>query len=50
VNVDGDQTVDVSAVGGVFQQWRWQQWSSPLLVQIFMCVACRLLFIAGENA
>jgi len=35
-------------VGGVFQQWQQRQWS-PLLVQIFMSMACRLLFIVGEK-
>jgi len=37
------------AVGGVFQQWQ-QDSGSPLLVQVFMSSACRLLFIAGVNA
>ena len=52
LNICGDQAVNVSTL-------RW--WSmnvrsgdsdsgSHLLVQIFMRVACRLLFIAGENA
>ena len=45
------------------KQWMWAQWGSgwlcfssgdsnsrsPLLVQIFTNVACRLLFITGEN-
>ena len=52
LNVDGDQTVDVSTV-------RWwvvlfvsgdDDEESPLLAKIFMIVACRLLFIARENA
>ena len=52
LNVNGDQTVDVSTV---------RQWvvcfssdninsGSPPLVQIVTSVACRLLFIAGKNA
>ena len=39
------------------KQWKWAQWGggdsdsgSSLLVQLFMSVACRLLFISGRNA
>ena len=52
LNIDGDQAVDVSTV-------RWwvvrfssggnKSGSTPL-VQIFMSMTCRLLFVAGENA
>ena len=51
-SVFGDQTVDVGAV----RQWRMcfssgdSDSGSPLLVQICMSAACRLMFIAGENA
>ena len=49
-NTYADQTVDVSTV----RQWVTHSSSgnsgSPLLVQIFMKVAQRLLFIAGKNA
>ena len=52
LNIYGDRTVDVSTV-------RW--WvvhfnssdsysESPILVQVFMSMACRLLFIGGNNA
>ena len=52
LNIYGDQAVDVSTV-----RW-WVMHSSsgdcdsrsPLLVQIVTKAACRLLFIAGENA
>jgi len=52
LNIPGDQTVDVSTL------WWWllhfrsrdSNCGSPLLVQIFMNMACTLLFIAGENA
>ena len=52
LNVSGDQTVDVNTV----RQWvvhfstGSSDSGSPLLLQIVMSVACRLLFIAGENA
>jgi len=53
LNVYGDQTVDVSTV----RQWVVHLMSGSsdsglhhcLLVQIFMSVACRLLFIGGKN-
>jgi len=32
--------------GAFLQRWQW----SPLLVQVVTAAACRLLFIAGENA
>jgi len=52
LNVYGDQTMDVNTV----RQWvvhfsiGSSDSGSPLLLQIVMSVACRLLFIAGENA
>ena len=49
----GDQTVDVSTG----RQWAVRfssgdsdRGAAPPLVQIFMSIACRLLFIAGEKA
>ena len=51
LNIYGDQTVDVSTVG----QWvvcfssGSSDSVSPLLVQSFMNMACRLFFISGEN-
>ena len=52
LSISGDQTVDAGTV-----RW-WVMCSSsvdndsgsPLLVQIFMSMAYRILFIAGENA
>ena len=52
LNIYEDQTVNVITV----RQWVVRVSSgesgngSPLLVQIFMRTACRLLFITGENA
>ena len=50
LNVYGDQTLDVSTV----RQWEVffssGDCGSPLLVQIFMSAACRLLLNTGENA
>jgi len=51
LNIYGDQTVDVSTV------WWWvvhfssvgSASRSPLLVQIFTDMTCKLLFTAGEN-
>jgi len=52
LNIDGDQTVDMSTV-----RQRVVQFSSgdsgsgsPQLVQIVTRAACRLLLIAGKNA
>ena len=52
LSVSGTQAVEVSTL------WWWllhfrsrdSNCGSPLLVQIFMNMACTLLFIAGENA
>ena len=41
---------DVSTVRQWVVHFSGSDSGSPLLVQIFMNVACRLLFIAGENA
>ena len=52
LNVYGDQRVDVSTLRLQmvhFSSCNSNSWS-PLLLQIFMSTACRLLFIAGENA
>ena len=45
------------AVGGVFQQWRQQQWATSRGAGLFCyfiflktSMACRLWFMAGENA
>ena len=52
LNIHGDQTVHVSTV----RQWvvhfssDYSNIGSPLLMQAFTCAACRVLFIAGENA
>lgn len=49
LNAAGDQTVGAAhgeVVPGVFQQW--QQQSFPL-VQMFMSMACKLMFVPGEN-
>ena len=52
LNTCGDQPVDVSTV----RQWmvhfssNGSNSGSPLLVQICLSAACRLLFIAGKNA
>jgi len=51
LNVDGDQAVGVSTV----RQWvHFKSTDSNrgllLLVQIFMGTACKLFYIAGENA
>ena len=51
-NASGDQTVDVSTVRQwvvCFSSGNSNSKLSPL-TQMFMSVACRLLFIAGENA
>ena len=52
LNIYGDQMVDVSTV-----RWWMMCFSSsdngsgsPLLVHIFMSVACRLMFFTGKNA
>ena len=52
LNISGDQTVDVSTL----RLWEVcfrndnRDYVSPLLEQIFLSMACRLLFIAGKNA
>ena len=41
------------AVGGVFQQWQVQLERKAMFqvaIQFFTSIACRLLFITGENA
>ena len=48
--VYGDQAVGVSTVGGGGCVSAVTTVGPPLLVQVFTSTACRLLFIAGENA
>ena len=52
LNVDGDHTVDVSTVmlWVVLFHTGNNDSGSALLVQIFTCKACRLLFITGKSA
>ena len=49
LNIDGDQTVDVSTVRGWVVHFSSGDSSSgsPVLVQIFRSVAYRILFITG---
>ena len=49
LNVYGDEIVDVSTVRLWVVHFSTGDSESPLLVQIFMSTACRLLFIAGKN-
>ena len=50
LNFDGDRTVDVSTVRCWVACFNSSNSGSPPLVQIFISMACRLLFIMGENA
>ena len=50
LNVFGDQTVNVSTVRQWVVHFSNGEGGSPLLVQIFTSMVCRLLFITGENA
>ena len=50
LNVSGDQTVDVNTVRQWVVCFSSGDCGSPPLVQVFTNAACRLLFIAGENA
>ena len=49
-NVYGDRTVDMSRVRWCVVHFSSGNSGSPLLLQIFMSTACRLLYIASENA
>jgi len=50
LNVYREQTVDVSSVRQWVVHFSNGEGGSPLLVQIFTSMVCRLLFITGENA
>jgi len=50
LNVYGDQTRDVSMVRLWVVCFSGGNSRSPLLLQIFMSMACRFLFITGKNA
>ena len=50
MNMYGDQTVDVSTARQRVPCLSSGDSGSPLLVQTVMGVACRLLFVADENA
>jgi len=50
LNVSRDQTVDVSTVRQWVVRFSSGDTGPPPLVQIFMSVACRLLFIASDDA
>jgi len=47
LNTDGNQSVDVSTVGGAFQQW--PQWVSSSGAECCKC-STQALLTAGENA
>jgi len=48
--IDGDQTVGVSTVKWWVTCFSSGDSGASPLMQMFMSVACRLLFAAGENA
>ena len=50
LNVDGDLRVDMSTLRRWVVHFSSDNSGSPLLVQVLTSTACRLLFIAGENA
>ena len=50
LNIYGDQPVDVSTVRKWVVHFSSGNSGSPLLMQISMSMACRLLLITGENA
>jgi len=50
LNIYGDPSVDVGTVGWWVVHFSSDDSGSNLLVQIFLSAACRLLFIADENA